>query len=101
MKSPLCSDSANALKLQMDNAKCKGSLRAINLISLKAENLDIFLWPSQSPGLNPTEFAFQLLKMNLKAERPINNLGLAKHLKGGHRRIGGFPVFRQLLTSKP
>ena len=39
---------------------------------LKAKKLNVFKWPSQSPDLKPTEFAFPFLKTNLQAERPMN-----------------------------
>lgn len=36
----------------------------------KAKKWNILQWPSQSPGLNPIEHAFHLLKTKVKAERP-------------------------------
>ena len=38
----------------------------------KAKKWNVMQWPSQSPDLNPTEHAFQLLKIQLKGKCPKN-----------------------------
>ncbi len=43
-------------------------------------------WPSQSPHLNPVEYAFYLLKKRLKGVTPKTERGCGESLEKHHKR---------------
>ncbi len=69
---------------------------------LMVKKRNILQWPSQSPDLNPIEYAFHLLKTKLKGRKSHKQKttevscgkGLAKHHKGGNPVSGGVREFQ-------
>ncbi len=86
--------------VQMDNDP-KHTAKATKKF-LKGKKWTVMQWPSQSPDLNPTEHAFNLLKTKLKGKCPKNkqelktvaSRGLAEHHQGWDPASGDVYAFQ-------